>query len=321
VPTVSVIIPTYNRAEMVREAVQSVLDQTYRDHEIVVVDDGSTDNTRAVLEEMSGRCASIRYVYQENRGRSAARNRALGLARGRYIAFLDSDDLFLPRKLEIQVAEMEKSPQYGMTYCSAICTDEHGKEQVPGYTASASGWIYRQLAFYVPLTVILPTVMVRAEVMSETGGFDESMERFEDTDMWRRVARRTPVLAIQEPLCKVRTHAENELGSQDPEAILRAVEHYVSKVFDEDRDQGRVYLRRGASRFYFYYGMGVATQPGWRRLGRPFILRSIWYWPLQMWGYMMLVAITFGDRGSAMLLGAARRLTRVLRRGGTAGGV
>ena len=143
-PTVSVVIPTYNRALMVKEAIQSVLDQTYSDFEIIVVDDGSTDDTREVVTAFADK---VRYVFQENSGRSNARNRAIHMARGRYIAFLDSDDLYMPHKLDMQVACMEKVPEFGMVYSTAVCIDEQGNDLTRIYKANESGWIYRLVAF------------------------------------------------------------------------------------------------------------------------------------------------------------------------------
>ena len=111
-PRVSVIIPTYNRANMVGDAVQSVLEQSYADWELIVVDDGSQDNTRDVLADYSD--PRIRYIYQENRKLPGARNTGIRAGTGEYVAFLDSDDLFTPGKLERQVAVLDRSPDVGL---------------------------------------------------------------------------------------------------------------------------------------------------------------------------------------------------------------
>src|SRR5690349_3602213 len=106
-PKVSVIIPTYNRAQFIARAVDSVLEQTYKDFEIIVIDDGSSDNTQEILKAYEGK---IRYVYQQNKGISAARNRGIQEAKGEYIAFLDSDDVWKPEKLSVQVAILDVNP-------------------------------------------------------------------------------------------------------------------------------------------------------------------------------------------------------------------
>jgi len=288
-PVVSVIIPTYNRAEMVREAIQSILDQNYTDYEIIVVDDGSTDNTRDVVTAF--RDYRIRYIYQENRGRSNARNHAIRLAQGKYIAFLDSDDLFLPHTLATQVNCLERNQGFGMVYSSAKCINEKGEDLLFSYEATESGWIYRQIAFYRPLTIILPSIMIRGQVLTEVGYFDENLERFEDTDMFRRISRRYPILAIPETLCKIRAHSSNILESQDPEEILSALDYYVNKVFSLDRDVSLIFRRKGAAKFYLYYGWTFINYLKWHGIGRKFLHRSIRYWPFDIKAYITYMMI------------------------------
>ncbi len=121
---VSVILPTFNRAHLICEAIDSILNQTYRDFEIIVVDDGSTDNTTEVLQRYSDR---ITYIKQENKGPGDARNRGIAEAKGEYIAFLDSDDIWFKDKLELQVAVMEKLPEIGFL-CSDFCILKDGEE-------------------------------------------------------------------------------------------------------------------------------------------------------------------------------------------------
>ena len=125
-PRVSVVIPTFNRASILGNAIESVLSQTYDSYEIIIVDDGSTDDTSSVVTKFNS--SRINYLYQENKGRSSARNKALSLANGEYIAFLDSDDKFYPQKLELQVTLLDSNPAFGMSYTSARVSDEHGKE-------------------------------------------------------------------------------------------------------------------------------------------------------------------------------------------------
>jgi glycosyltransferase involved in cell wall biosynthesis len=290
-PEVSVVIATYNRAPMLGEAIQSVSEQTYPEYEVIVVDDGSTDNTREVVSAFPGK---VRYVFQQNRGRSAARNHGIGLAQGRYVAFLDSDDMFAPHKLAVQVSRLNQDPEAGMVYSAALNIDERGKEIPFVYEASASGWIYREVAFYVPLTITLPTVMIRTEVLRQVGGFDESMDRFEDTDMWRRVAKRYPIIGVAEPLSTLRTHSGNTL--QDPARVFKQISYYVRKVVNEDREFGPIFIRRGAARLYGHYGCAVALHPKWRTVGRTFLLQSLKYWPLDARVYLHLANSCLGGR-------------------------
>jgi glycosyltransferase involved in cell wall biosynthesis len=303
-PGVSVIIPTYNRARLLREALESLRAQTYEGFEAIVVDDGSTDGTRNVVESFDER---FEYVYQTNSGRSNARNNALRLARGRYIAFLDSDDLFLPHKLQVQTQCLEEHPDVGWVYSSALNIDEHGEVSPFRYEATASGWIYSQIALFIPLTVLLPSVVVRREVMETVGDFDEEMDRFEDTDMWRRISRNYQALAIPEPLLKVRTHPDNAM--EDPRKVFRSISYYVDKVFREDRDVDPTLLRNRASDLFLLYGKAVYARPHWRSLSRPFLFASLRYRRTQVRAAEMVLATYFGD----WILSVGRFLRRVVK--------
>src|SRR5215510_5701311 len=193
-PEVSVIIPTYNRCEMVREAIASVLAQTFQDFELIVVDDGSNDGTRELVREFS----SVRYTFQENRGVSAARNRGATLSRGRLLAFLDSDDFWQPRKLEMQAAFFTAHPEARICQTeelwlrNGVRVNPHQKHRKP------SGDIFTRS---LQLCLVSPSaVMMRRELFAQSGGFDESLPACEDYDLWLRIAAREPVYLIEEPL-------------------------------------------------------------------------------------------------------------------------
>lgn len=265
-PTVSVIIPTYNRAQYIGESIRSVLLQTYADFEIIIVDDGSTDDTPKVIEAISD--PRVRYVRQENRGRSQARNHALSLARGRYITFLDSDDLYLPDKIELQVAYLARHPGAGMVYTSAYCINEVGELLAHRYEATASGMIYEQIAFFTPVTITLPTVMTYREVLDRVGGFDENMSRFEDTDMWRRISKSYRIEAMPEFTCRLRTHGDNSLLNQCPEQIALALEYYAKKIIRDDGEIDLEIRKKGLAALYRYYGHALMTIPQFSSTGR-----------------------------------------------------
>ena len=253
----SVVIPTFNRADFIREAVDSVLSQDFASLEVIVVDDGSTDATPTVMAAIDDQ--RLHYVGQANHGRSHARNAALRLARGRYIAFLDSDDLYLPGKLRRQVAFLDENPDFAMVYTAADCVDEFGASLGQTYEATHAGDLYPEVAFFRPLTITLPTVMVRRSVLDVVGGFDECMHRFEDTDLWRRIAKRYPIGALPEPTCLIRSHEGNLLAGQDPADILAALDYYIDKVEREDADIDPLIRRAGARRLCQYYGLGMLT--------------------------------------------------------------
>jgi glycosyltransferase involved in cell wall biosynthesis len=194
-PCVSVIIPTYNRKDFLLEAVDSVLAQTYDDYELIVVDDGSSDGTEEALQRYD---EQLHYCYQANQGVSTARNRGLELAHGDFIAFLDSDDLWMKKKMELQVACMDEYPD-----CQICYTDEtwirRGRRVNPKTRhAKYSGLIY---PYCLPLCIISPSsALMRRGLFEEVGVFDPELPVCEDYDLWLRVAARFPVFFIPERL-------------------------------------------------------------------------------------------------------------------------
>ncbi len=203
---VSVIIPTFNRAKLLIEAIESVLAQKYRNYEIIVVDDGSTDETREVLIPYLAE-QRIRYIFQKNKKQASARNTGIRNSKGEYIAFLDSDDLWLSDKLELQVHALEENPEAGMVYCNQYLIElEADKEERIKYQKGMlkSGWIFKDLLlrkFYCST----PTLLIRRAVLDKVGLFDESLEdALEDWEFTLRISRDYQVIAIDEPLIKRR---------------------------------------------------------------------------------------------------------------------
>jgi glycosyltransferase involved in cell wall biosynthesis len=194
-PRVSAIITTYNRRVFVQEAVDSVLAQSYDDWELIVVDDGSTDGTTETLERYGEK---LRYCFQENEGASAARNRGLELARGEFVAFLDSDDLWLPRKLQVQVAYMDGHPDCLICYTDEIWIRRGRRVNPKKRHAKYSGEIYPHC---LPLCIISPSsALMRRGLFEQVGAFDPTLPVCEDYDLWLRVAARFPVFFITEKL-------------------------------------------------------------------------------------------------------------------------
>ena len=208
-PLVSVIIPTYNRGWIVRDAIDSVLGQTYADFELIVVDDGSTDRTPQILDAYGER---LRVIRQANQGVSAARNRGIGDSSGPLIALLDSDDIWLPRKLAVQVDFFKKNP------AALICQTEeiwirNGLRVNPGKKhRKPSGMIFEPS---LELCLVSPSaVMVRRELIEKVGLFDESLPACEDYDLWLRVGCRFPVHLIDKPLTIKRGGHKDQLSRQ-----------------------------------------------------------------------------------------------------------
>jgi glycosyltransferase involved in cell wall biosynthesis len=189
---------------MVVEAIQSVLDQTYHPHEVIVVDDGSTDNTREIVEAFID--SRVRYIYQNNARQAAARNHGIREANGQYIAFLDSDDLYFPDKTEKQIQYLRDHPHIGLIHSGFVRINEKTGEQMT-VEAKLSG---RPIAeIMTTLEITTPSVIIPRHVFDVVGVFDEALPGVEDMEFWIRVAQRFDIASIPEPLVKIRVNSFN----------------------------------------------------------------------------------------------------------------
>jgi glycosyltransferase involved in cell wall biosynthesis len=227
-PLVSVVIPTFNRGWIVRDAIDSVLGQTYADFELIVVDDGSTDRTPQILDAYGDR---LRVIRQANQGVSAARNRGIDASSGPLIALLDSDDIWLHRKLAVQVDFFKMNP------AALICQTEeiwirNGLRVNPGKRhRKPSGMIFERS---LDLCLVSPSaVMVRRELFEKVGLFDESLPACEDYDLWLRVGCRFPVHLIDKPLTIKRGGHEDQLSRQS--SLDRYRIRSLVKLIEADR--------------------------------------------------------------------------------------
>jgi len=207
--SISVVIPTYNRAELVLRALRSVLAQTRPAEQVIVVDDGSTDDTGPLVRIQFG---SVDYLAQENRGVSAARNRGIEVATGEWIALLDSDDEWLPEKLERQMACLEQEPDYRVCHTDEIWVRRGRRVNPRRKHAKQGGWIFRDC---LPLCAISPSsVLIHRSLFEEVGRFDETLPACEDYDLWLRVCSRWPVLFVPERLVVKHGGHEDQLSSR-----------------------------------------------------------------------------------------------------------
>lgn len=208
--TVSAIIPTYNRAAFICEAVQSALAQAYDNLEVIVVDDGSTDDTRGALARYEG---DIHYIYQDNRGVSEARNTAIAASRGEFIAFLDSDDIWLPGKLACQVDFLLTHPEVGMVASHAIAIDKNSNplSDRPLFAFQGEGWVSISTnVLCSPLPV--DTLVIRRSCLPAPAPFTPAVSFGEDWEMCLRVGARYPIWFIAQTLAAVRVHESNVMA-------------------------------------------------------------------------------------------------------------
>ena len=208
---VSVVIPTYNRADFVREAIASVLRQDYPHIELIVVDDGSRDGTAAVVSSFG---PAVQYLWQENCGVSTARNRGVAASTGGLIAFLDSDDLWLPRKVSAQVAYFEAHPDAQACHTDEIWIRRGVRVNERHTHRKQGGW---QFPASLPRCVISPSaVMMRRALWDRLGGFDESLPACEDYDLWLRLTAVVPVGFLTERLVIKRGGHADQLSRSLP---------------------------------------------------------------------------------------------------------
>jgi glycosyltransferase involved in cell wall biosynthesis len=225
---VSVIIPTYNRESTLSRAIDSVLKQTYRNFEVIVVDDGSTDNTSRVIEKHKDR---IRYYSKLHSGVSAARNLGLEKSEGTWVSFLDSDDYWLPKKLESQMEYLRKNPDIMI-----VQTDEYWMRNDKIVNPMKkhkkySGWIFEHC---LPLCIVSPSaVLIHQKVFNDVGVFDESFPVCEDYDLWLRVSLKYKIALIPEKLV-VKTGGHSDQLSRKYWGLDRYRVRALEKVLNDD---------------------------------------------------------------------------------------
>jgi glycosyltransferase involved in cell wall biosynthesis len=236
VPLVSVIIPTFNRARFLPQAVESVLGQSFVDFELLVVDDGSTDCTPAALSPYMGH---LRYLRQENRGVSASRNRGIHESRGELVAFLDSDDSWHKDKLKHQVNYFSAHPEAVACYTDEIWIRRGRRVNPKKRHAKYSGYIFEKV---LPLCIISPSsVMLKRSVFEKVGLFDENLPACEDYDMWLRVAHRYHVHFIPRPLITKRNGHHDQLSAE-----YRGLDRFRVKSLGKMLSNGRLTARERA---------------------------------------------------------------------------
>lgn len=211
-PRVSVVIPAYNHGAYVGAAIQSVLDQTLPHFELIIIDDGSSDNTEEVVLGFSD--DRIRYYSQENRGLSATLNRGVGLARGELFGFLPSDDLYEPEKLARQVALMDAHPEVGLVFTYQTLVDAAGAPLRHGHVEAWFNVPYETKEEIFPALfernfLAAPSVLIRMACFDRVGGFDESLTCAQDYDVWLRTLKYYDIRLLKAPLIRYRWHGAN----------------------------------------------------------------------------------------------------------------
>jgi glycosyltransferase involved in cell wall biosynthesis len=255
-PGVSVVIPSYNSAAYLPEAIDSALNQTVAPLEVIVVNDGSTDETPQILERYRGRLVVI---TQENRGLSGARNSGIAAASGELIAFLDADDVWLPEKLEKQVACLAEHPRAGLVHSAAHWWNpETGERSIRsnGNPHQVAGACYKEFFAYNRVTV--STIVVPQECLAQVGNFDEEIRRptTQDYDLCIRIARHYELAYVDEPLVLYRLHTSNASNQLLP--IWEDALYVLRKALQDDaslrRTVGRAAVNDRLFEVFFQIG-------------------------------------------------------------------
>jgi glycosyltransferase involved in cell wall biosynthesis len=248
-PKVTVVIPAYNAMDYLAETMETALGQTFTDFEVLVVNDGSTDNTPEWVLGITKTDKRVRMVSQENKGLAGARNTGVIHAKGEYIAFLDADDLWEPTKLEKQVRCLDESSEVGLVYTWTALADKDGRSTGRVITSNAEGNVWQQLT-ELNIVGCGSTPLIRRRCFDELGLFYEAVTPSDDWDMWLRIAKKFSFKVIKEPLIRYRQHRNN--SSKKSGVMLETCRTVIERGF-ADAPTEFLYLRnRSYGSIYLY---------------------------------------------------------------------
>lgn len=287
-PKVSVIIPTYNRAHLIEKSVQSVLNQTYQDFELIVVDDGSTDNTKELVQNLQKKDSRIKYVkHEKNKGAAAARNTGIKAAEGKYVAFQDSDDEWFAEKLEKQMRVFENaSAEVGVVYTGFWRIENNKKIYIPfSWVKKKEGNIHQELLKGNFITT--QSMVVRKECFETAGMFDESLPRFQDWELVIRLSKYYDFKCIDEPLL-ISPYTENSI-SASKEANIKAMKIILKKHFDDFSQNKNILAKHYFSLFFnLYYGENFKE-------GKSYLKKAVKTYPYNLKFLGVFFLSFFGD--------------------------
>jgi len=306
-PLVSVMIPSYNGAQFIEETLESVLSQTYRNMEIIVLDDGSTDSTGEIVQSIANRDHRIIYKYQCNVGLAETRNRIVNMSKGRYVAFLDQDDLWLPTKIEKQVRLLENYPDVKFVYGNFIIYDEENKNERVAYKRKQpEGNVFERFLYFYPVGIV--TVVVEKDVLAEMDSlFDVKLSHAEEYDVFMRILYAHSAAYIQEPLAKYRIHSRmtSYVGREKvPDEYCYVMNKHI-RLLPEIQEKYHDAILHFSARSEYVRSqncMMIGDLKGARRHIAPYLLHG-WKWlllylmtfaPINVWRYLR----SFWARGS-----------------------
>ena len=345
-PKVSVIIPTHNRAHLIGRSIQSVLNQTYQDFEIIVVDDGSTDNTKDIIEKFQKKDNRIKYIrHEKNKGGSAARNTGIKAARGEYIAFQDSDDEWFPEKLKKQMEFFKNMPvEVGIVYTDMWRITGNKKSYFYSTKIMPEDkTIYEQALDYGVSNIGIQTSLIKKEVFAKAGMFDEKFPRFIDLEFFIRLSKYYYFFHIKEPLVN---YFDADKGiSSNTKALITARKLILEKYFEDIKKdkkilakhylgignslcingeikEGEIYFAKAfktypdikkdkklLSRYYFNIGVSLCSNDLFRK-GRNYIIKAVKTKPFNIKFLVALLVSFFGQSVFRKIVRIYRKLKK-----------
>jgi len=287
-PYVNVIIPTYNRANLIGRAIQSVLNQSYQDFEIIIVDDGSTDNTKEVVRSINDE--RIKYIqHKENKGAAAARNTGITAARSEYIAFQDSDDEWLHEKLEKQIKIFEvSSPEVGVVYTDMwkIAANKRMYFYSPDIM-SKNKIMYQQALNYGVMNIGISTVLMKKECFDKVGLFDEKLPRYIDLELFIRLSKYFYFHHIKEPLLN---YYDTKKGiSSNAMALVIARKLILDNYFEDIKKNKKV-----LSNHYFGIGASLCSNKELKN-ARHYFIKAMKAYPLNIISLLAMLLTLSGQ--------------------------
>ena len=278
---------TYNRARYLAESIQSILDQSFKDFDIIIIDDGSTDNTEEILSDFP-----VRYLGQENQGPAAALNKAIELSQAEYIAFQGSDDIFLPEALTKSMTILDNHPEVAFSHGQAYLIDEAGqvfglrrpRGEKHSYVREGVEEIRRLFLWGNHITAC--TVMARRSCIDEVGLLNPSFRNgSEDFDLWVRLSKKYSVAYIAEPLAKYRIHRDSMGTSRNIEEIERSNTNVLEFIFN-DSELGPAFSTHRESAYAHLYLRMASIAYSWREIGtaRKYLFRASSTYPRELMG-------------------------------------
>ncbi|GBE39173.1 MAG TPA: glycosyltransferase [Nitrospirae bacterium] len=298
-PKVSVIIPTYNRAVQAAKAIRSVLDQTYRDLEVIVVDDCSSDDTEEAVKRLNdNRIVYIRHDI--NKGGAAARNTGIRLAKGEFIAFQDSDDEWMPEKLEKQMQVFENSPpDTGVVYTGFWRVENSKRTYIPyPWVTRKEGAIHEELLKGNFITT--QAALVKKECFDKAGMFDDSLPRLQDWELWLRISKYYGFKCVDEPLLVV--YYSGGSITSDKQALIKAAGIISAKVYNDIKEDKKL-----LSRFYSYIGITLCSNNAVKN-GRPYLLKAVKADPFNAMALFVTFVSLFGQSAYDITANAYKKM-------------